>query len=445
MSPAHAGLRLVSPSPDDPSTSPRTGPGRRDRPETTALLPDPDRPGGGWVTESLQAHVDRLGPIDSRYTASPPALVELLELLGLTGRGGGHFPVATKWRAVLAAGGGGTVVANAAEGEPASAKDATLIAAVPHLVLDGLVLAAHTLGALDVVVWLHEGAHSARASLVRALDDRRAAGMADPPVRLESGPDHYLTGESSAVVAGLEGRDVLPRFTRVPAAARGVAGRPTLVANVETLARVGLAAHTGPDAFPTTSLLTISAGGRRRVVEASPDDRLGELVTQVAAPAGRRGFAAVLLGGYGGRWLDWSVARDLAVEESAARAAGASLGAGVVVALPLGTCGIAEAARLMRYLAASSAGQCGPCVFGLRDVAEMVTEIVDGHAGRGAARQVRRWAEQITGRGACHHPDGALDMLASAFEVFADDLDRHLRGRPCPASARTEVCDVPPG
>ena len=142
----------------------------------------------------------------------------------LTGRGGGHFPAARKWQTVLDAtrrtGLLPVVVGNASEGEPASAKDAALLVHRPHLVLDGLAHAAEAVGATESVVWLHGDAHEPHRVLVRALQERRSAGLVEPPVRLATGPSRYLTGESNAVVqravrrAG--GARVAPRADRGP-------------------------------------------------------------------------------------------------------------------------------------------------------------------------------------------------------------------------------------
>lgn len=166
---------------------------------------------------------------------------------------------------------GGTVAANAAEGEPASGKDAVLVGRRPHLVLDGLVSAGEAVGAEDLVVWLHEGDCAGHRSINRALGERRAAGLREPSVRVEVGPASYLSGESSAVLRSLAGGPALPQFRRTPAARDGLRDRPALVHNVETLARVALAGRLGPAGYRPTTLLTVVGPEHRTVVEAEPD------------------------------------------------------------------------------------------------------------------------------------------------------------------------------
>jgi len=116
---------------------------------------------------------------------------------------------------------------------------------------------------------------------------------------------------------------------------------------------------------------------------------------------------------------------------------GTSLGCGVLAVLPAASCGVAESARILRYLAEESAGQCGPCVFGLPALAAATSRLGDPACGAGQVEQLCRWEAQIDGRGGCRHPDGAVRLLRSALDVFADDVSEHLAGRPCAGAAGT--------
>lgn len=390
--------------------------------------------------DRLEDHLRRYGPRPVTTARAGELLLRSVEAAELSGRGGAHFPVARKWRTALeAAQAGGRevlVVANGAEGEPASAKDAALLLQRPHLVLDGLVCAAETLGASSAVLWLHEGA-SAVEAVGRALAERRAAGAVEPDVRVATGPDRYLTGEGNAVVAALDGGPALPAFLRRPAAVAGVDGRPTVVQNVETLARVALLARTGasgPIPGVLTSVLSRSTEGRWAVVvrELAPFRTVAEAVLDgywAAAPKP----GAVLVGGYGGRWMHWDDAAPLALGRLAARPApgGVSLGAGVIAPLPDGACGVRETAAVVDYLAASSARQCGPCLFGTRALADAWSRIARGAARRGDEERLHEVSAEISSRGACRLPDAAVSLTLSARDVFLADLERHLAGYPC--------------
>lgn len=378
------------------------------------------------AAEPLRTHLARHGTRpDCRDDATAGGLVDELERIRLAGRGGGHFPAAAKWRAMRDNDAAARVViANGAEGEPQSRKDLSLLELRPHLVLDGLACAAETVRADEAVVWLHESAHLARAVIARALAERTAARLDEPPMRVALGRDHYLTGESSAAVEGVAGRTPLPAFRRGPA----VSGAPAaLVHNVETLARVGLAAR-GADAGDTV-LVSVAAPDSIIVLELPDRCTVQEGVRAALGDAPRQ---AVLVGGYGGSWLSWDDAASVGLRQSRLRAAGLSLGAGVLGVLDPGECGLGRAAEIVRYLADSSARQCGPCLFGLEAIAtSMATLVRGGRRSRREAARIEGFLAEVSGRGACHHPDGATRMVASALTVFADDVAAHVHGRRC--------------
>jgi NADH:ubiquinone oxidoreductase subunit F (NADH-binding) len=383
------------------------------------------------VPDDISAHRLRFGDRPRATGDAGLRLIDTLEQTRLDGRGGGRFPAATKWRAHLAAGGGGVVVANGAESEPASAKDTALLQFRPHLVLDGLACAAEAVGAERAVVWLHEGAHAVHAAVVRAIDERRASGVIEPPVTIAIGPNRYTSGESSAIVRALSGGPTLPDFRRVPAAVSGVNGRPTLVHNVETLARTALAARRRWADRSPTSLLTVATAVGRTVVEVAGTTRLAQVIDSVLGPGASRDQQAVLLGGYGGTWIGRHMFEALRIAESSARLHGVSLGAGVVMPLHQDSCGLAETAAIAGYLADGSARQCGPCVFGLRALADQLDALVDLRARRRDLARLQGMLDEIDGRGACHNPDGAVRMIGSAVRTFAADVRSHLRASGC--------------
>ncbi|MHB1712888.1 MAG: NADH-ubiquinone oxidoreductase-F iron-sulfur binding region domain-containing protein, partial [Acidimicrobiales bacterium] len=367
------------------------------------------------------------------------AFVHAVELSGVRGRGGSSFPVARKLKALMSSGEEPLVVVNGSESEPASRKDAALIAFRPHLVLDGAVALADATGAGAVVVVLHRSDLETRVALDRALAERDMARSDNPSISVVLGPDRYVAGEASAIVALLEGEEAKPRFNRKPAAYSGVRGRPTLIHNVETVAHLALLARfgsdwftgIGPPASPGSTLVTLagSVAVPGRVLEVVAPVTVGELLATgagVGTPP-----AAVLVGGYAGTWIEGIKAWDLAVDNEALAAVGATLGCGLIGVLPHGTCGLVETARLMAYLAGESAGQCGPCVFGLPALSASLADLATGHSNRGEVRRMHRQSAGIIGRGACGHPDGAVMLVESALEVFAPEIRRHLGWRGC--------------
>ena len=139
---------------------------------------------------------------------------------------------------------------------------------------------------------------------------------------------------------------------------------------------------------------------------------------------------AFLVGGYGGTWFSADRGAEVALGYAAMRALGGAFGPGIVTAFPADACGVAETARIARYLSEHSAEQCGPCTFGMPALAESLEDLADGYEGA-AGGSVRHWSARIAGRGACHHPDGAVRMVASALDVFAEDIHQHEQGGEC--------------
>jgi len=387
----------------------------------------PAEPWESAATEHLAEHTVRIGP-RPRGTAE---LVEALSRAGLTGHGGAHVSTAVKWRAALRETGPLTVAANGAESEPLSAKDATLLRQRPHLVLDGLALAAEALGARRAVLWLHGDDAGTLYAMQAALAQRRAARCAEPWLEIVSGPGHYLAGESSAIGRALNGGPALPTMRRRTDASSG--GPRTLVHNVETLARVALIARGLPPV--RTTLLTVLTPVDRQVLEV---DR-GTPAAVVLAQSGwlhRGPPQAVLLGGFGGMWAPWLDVENTTFDEVTLRAAGLSAGSGIIAPLPRGACGVAETAAIAGYLASMSARQCGPCLFGLPALAQSLRLLADGTAPRGEQSRLLEDLRAVAGRGACHHPDGATRLIASALAVFEHDFTEHAHGRPCDGSRR---------
>jgi NADH:ubiquinone oxidoreductase subunit F (NADH-binding) len=364
---------------------------------------------------------------------APRELIEAVERSGLRGRGGADFPTARKLRAVADAHRRGRVlVVNGSETEPASAKDRMLLSRLPHLVLDGGVLAAEAVGAHDIIVKVGESA----AASVRALDSAISVRHDGVSIHLAEGPEGYVMGEESAVIHFLGGGAPVPTLVPPRPFERGYRGKPTLIQNPETLAQVALVARygdrwyreLGTAADPGSALVTISgAVAAPGVYELA----FGTPMTDLLAAAGgsTEPLQALLVGGYFGTWVDSSRAFRLRLAREDLRSVGCSLGSGVLIALGEGSCGLHESARVIDYLASQSAGQCGPCVFGLRAIADAFGAIADGIAHDREYDRLLRWTSEIRGRGACHHPDGAARFVESALGVFGYQIDDHRRAR----------------
>ena len=350
-------------------------------------------------------------------------LLDLLRHHDLRGHGGAAFPTATKISSAI--GCAPRLIINACDGEPLVTKDAELVARVPGLVLDGAALVAHAVQARDVLFAVHAGsATETRLRSVLLAEQGRLPG-----VRVLSAPPRYVSSESSALAALAAGGEARPVIRGAPLTAEGPGrGRiPVLVLNAETAARCAQLWLDAGVSAPSTRLVTMSGAVRRPgVVETGLDVNIAELVHRaggVTSPP-----RAVLLGGYGGSWVEWPAAADLALAPAALAAAGADLGPGLIH-VHGADCPLASVAEIVGYLAAESAGQCGPCMFGLPAIAADVRELGDPRRGPAAWERLRRRLPVIEGRGACRHPDGAVRQTASALRVFAAHIQGHWSGQ----------------
>ena len=327
-----------------------------------------------------------------------------------------------------------------------SEKDRSLLELAPHLLLDGALLAAEAVGARDVVIAVKDSSWAAREALGHALSERHDAGR----VRVSSVPGGYLAGEESALLQSLNGGPAKPTLVPPRPYERGLARRPTLVANVETLAHVALIARHGPDWFrergtadhPGTALVTVGGGidAARRLRDRARHPRRRR-ARRRRARAGRR--ARFWSAATTAPWLSPGVVASTTLDNPSLRRHAAAVGAGVVVALPATACPVAEVARVVRWMTDENAGQCGPCVHGLAAIAAAVGSLAAGTAGREVPARLERWSGQIENRGACHHPDGVVRFLRSALSVFADELEDHRRHGPCQACAGPPILAVP--
>jgi NADH:ubiquinone oxidoreductase subunit F (NADH-binding) len=401
-----------------------------------------DQPAG------LRWHERQHGPMPTLRRAG--RLIDVVEAAGLTGRGGAGFPAGRKMRSVAAGPGSKVLVANGAEGEPASRKDRLLLSRLPHLVLDGMTLAAEAVGASEAYLCVHGTQQGLLDALEQAVHERLAAGLDPVPIQVTGIPGRYVSSEQSSIVQFLNGGPAKPTFSPPRPHERGVNGHPTLVHNVETLAHMALIARygdrwfrgTGSPTAPGSMLVTMSgAVARPGVYEIEMGTPVGRLVTLAGGPV--EPLQGLLVGGYFGAWLPVRAAWPVPMTHASLKAAGGALGAGIVIALPASACPIAETARVVRYLAEENAGQCGPCVFGLPALADALGDLAYCGGRRGAVDQVATLLPLIERRGACRHPDGATQLVRSLLRAFPADTRWHERTGSCDGVGRPPLLPLP--
>ncbi|SHM64532.1 NADH-ubiquinone oxidoreductase-F iron-sulfur binding region domain-containing protein [Cryptosporangium aurantiacum] len=353
----------------------------------------------------------------------PAVLLDEADRSGLLGRGGAAFPLGVKLRSVREACRAGVrpvVVANGEEGEPMSIKDRWLLRYRPHLVLDGLRLAAHAVGADTTHVYVSDP--------VAAEAVREAGGNV-----VEVAPA-YVAGEETAAVQALNGGRALPTDKPPRPYESGVGGRPTLVSNVETLASLAYLARHGADAFrsqgtpasPGTFLATISGGGRAPVLYELPHGMpFAELLERHGVdPDDVHG---ALLGGYFAGAVNRRVL-DLTLDHETARRFDTGLGCGAIALIGTDDCPVAVVASVMAYFDRENAGQCGSCFNGTAAMSAVAAALRDFRAEQADLDRLTRWSVVLRGRGACGTLDGATNVAASLLREFPSEVDQHLHG-----------------
>ena len=312
----------------------------------------------------------------------------------------------------------------------------------PHLVIDGALLAARAVGAGEIVFYVGSQHVEAGRAMSTALSER---GRLDVPVRIVAAPNTYVAGEESAAVHFVDAADARPTTTPPRPFEQGIRGRPTLVQNVESLAHAALIGRFGDGWYREagrgetrgTGLITVTGAPARGVREVE----LGTTIEEVATDTGLRrpDVQAILLGGYFGGWTDVARGWDLPLDPAAMRRSARGFGCGVVAFLGHDQCGVRVTARIIDYMAGQSAAQCGPCVFGLRAIADATARLSSGAAEPDDLARIERWTTQLVGRGACRHPDGAVGLVGSALTVFGHEFAIHQRTGGCSRPGREKA------
>ncbi len=394
------------------------------------------------VWPGLQARLLRKGTEDyADYRASGgyqrmddvDGLLSQIDLSGLLGRGGAAFPLAVKLKTVRDNGrqaGGAVVVANGEEGEPASVKDRWLLRHRPHLVLDGLRLAAQMVSAERAHVYVSDrsAAESVQAALAE-LDKAVIAGLSIDVLTVEAG---YVAGEETAAVRALNGGPAKPTDKPPRPFEEGVGRLPTMVSNVETLALIPFIARHGAEAFrehgtsasPGTFLATITGGGRPAALYELPHGlAFTELLEFHGVPADQ--VRGVLMGGYFAGLLNRDVL-DITLDHESLRRLGSGLGCGAVTILT-DDCPLAVAASVMAYFDRENAGQCGSCFNGTAAMSAVTEALRDGVATNEDLARLERWSVVLRGRGACATLDAATNIAASLLSAFPQVVEQHLK------------------
>jgi NADH-quinone oxidoreductase subunit F len=382
--------------------------------------------------------------LEKALGSSPEAVIDELTRSGLRGRGGGGFPTGAKWQTVRTSGTGTRyAVCNAAEGEPATFKDRSLMLRNPYQVLEGLLIGAWAVGAKAAIIGLKETFADEAARVGKAIEEmHEVQGLAGVSLEMALGPDHYLLGEETGLLEVIENRPPLPRSARpfmLGLFGSASVENPTLVNNAETLANVPpIVANgadwlrsAGTDTSPGTMLFTICGDvGREGVHELPMGTPLRHLVEDLGGGVAEgRTLKAIVPGASNTVIIQDQL--DTPMDFDSMRASGTGLGSGGFAVFDETACIVKIALMYSRFLWVESCGQCPPCKLDSGEVTAHLERLEEGKADRGDLDLMLARAQTVTDGQKCALPTGESLLMQSLFQTFGEEFAHHV-GRACP-------------
>ncbi|MBI4495345.1 MAG: 4Fe-4S binding protein [Deltaproteobacteria bacterium] len=383
---------------------------------------------------------------------TPEEVIEIVERSGLRGRGGGGFPTGKKWRSCREAPGKVRyVVCNGDEGDPGAFMDRSIMEGDPHGVIEGLIIGAFAIGAPQGYIYVRYEYPLAVKNLGLALEQAREYGFLgrnilnsgfDLDLSINRGGGAFVCGESSALMASLEGRAGEPRAKYIHTVERGLHDEPTNLNNVETWANVPAIVTRGADWF--ASLGTPGSKGTKvfslvgkvkntGLVEVPMGITLRDIVYRIGGGILKdRQFKAVQTGGPSGGCIPKSLI-DMAVDFDELTRAGSMMGSGGMIVMDDTDCMVDVARYFTKFLEEESCGKCTPCREGVRRMKEILTDITEGKGTEESLPLLEELAEAVALGSLCALGSTAPNPVLSTLRYFREEYEAHIRERRCPA------------
>src|SRR5262245_10229671 len=376
------------------------------------------------------------------YQPTTRNILEEVAASGLRGRGGAGYPVGKKW-SIAAQMEADTkyVVCNAGEDEPGSFKDRLLLQHRPHLVLEGMILAARAISASHAYLYLNETYDECFSLMTTAIDEAMAAGYMDGlRVTLHRAPTVYVAGEDSAALEVIEGKPPKPRQKPPYPATAGLFGKPTIVNNVETLANIPPIIRNGASWFrsygtPDSPGTMICCLGDEMNLPGGYELPLGTPMRQLydnlggGLKSGKK-LKAILPGGPSCAFLSPDQL-DVPLDPESLKQAGSTLGCGVMRFYDEDTCMVEETLHLAQFFARESCGQCPACRMETAMLSTMLERIHQGKGDAALLDQFRKVIDFNRGKGYCALVNMPGPPVLSALRMFREEFDHHLKNGRC--------------
>ena len=392
------------------------------------------------------------------FRMSPEEVIEEVKKSGLRGRGGGGFPTGIKWEACRGAKGDTKyIICNADEGDPGAYMDRSLIEGNPHSVLEGMIIGAYAIGGHQGYIYVRHEYPLAVKNVEIAIKQAEEYGLLgnnilgsgfDFSVRINRGGGAFVCGESSALMASLEGKPGEPREKYIHTVERGLWDKPTNLNNVETWANVPLIINQGADWFAeigtpkskgTKIFSLVGKVNNTGLVEVPMGITLREVVYDIGGGIpGGKGFKAVQTGGPSGGVIPESLL-DLPVDFDELTKAGSMMGSGGMIVMDEDNCMVDIAKYFISFLEGESCGKCVPCREGLKRMREILTDITEGRGKEGDIELLELLSVALIDGSLCALGTTAPNPVLTTIHYFRDEYEAHIKGKKCPAGVCKEL------
>ncbi len=388
------------------------------------------------------------------FETEPEEVIEEIKKSGLRGRGGGGFPTGRKWESchnAPSSDGIRYVICNADEGDPGAYMDRSLLEGNPHSIIEGMIIGAYAIGSHYGYAYVRHEYPLAVNNLGIALEQARAYGLLggnilgsgfDFDIKISRGGGAFICGESTALMASLEGKIGEPRPKHIHTVESGLNGKPSNLNNVETWANVPLIINRGADWYSqigtegskgTKIFSLVGKINNTGLVEVPMGITLREMIYDIGGgiPNGKR-FKAVQTGGPSGGCIPESLL-DLPVDFDRLVEAGSVMGSGGMIVVDEDTCMVDVARYFIKFLTEESCGKCVPCREGLDRMLDILVDITEGHGKEEDIELLEELGIVIKEASLCALGATAPNPVLSTIRYFRDEYEAHIKEKRCPA------------
>jgi len=385
-------------------------------------------------------------------TMSCKEIINTIEKSGLRGLGGGGFPTGRKWRICREAPGDiKFVIGNGDEGDPGAFSDRSLMEANPHSILEGMIIGAYAIGANQGYLYVRAEYPLALKHLQIAIDQAKEYGFLgnnifnsgfDFDIKINRGGGAFVCGESSALIASIEGKIGEPRAKYIHTVKRGLWNKPTNLNNVKTWANVPLIINNGAEWYTkigtekskgTGIFSLVGKVNNTGLVEIPMGTPLRHIICDIGGGIlEAKKFKAVQTGGPSGGCIPEKLL-DLPVDFEKLTEAGSMMGSGGMIVMDENTCMVDVARYFLYFLQDESCGKCVPCREGIKRMLEIVTDITAGQGKEEDLQLLQELAEMVKDFSLCALGGTAPNPVLSTLRYFRDEYEAHVRDKKCPA------------